>query len=205
MKVALLLLRLYLVTITFLIYASLFHQEIKNLNHFFSYLFVLTIVYLFFGKKTALYWGIGIAVLVLIKILYFYCFNSTVIAIPQITIYSPMITWIAQIFNLVLVYFILNAYKYIKIYKLHKKVEKFIPSKTNDEKNETNVIALNIEQTNDTKLYEIYQSIINVLENQELYLDKNFNMTMLSLILNTNNNYLSKAINKYYPDGFNDL
>lgn len=51
----------------------------------------------------------------------------------------------------------------------------------------------------------IMYEVLTIIENEKLFLNDKMSLELLASSLNVNRTYLSKAINKYWKDNFNDL
>lgn len=100
----------------------------------------------------------------------------------------------------------LAIYTFFLYYKvdLYKKYQLFKNSSENRSKNPGSATepAASYE---DSKINEIYHSIIHLLNSKKIYRDNNLTVTSLAMELNTNERYISNAINRHSQSNFTSL
>ena len=69
----------------------------------------------------------------------------------------------------------------------------------------TNPVTEPMATSEESRIQEIYRNIIDLLQTQKLYRDSNLSVTSLAMELNTNERYISRAINRHSHSNFTAL
>ncbi|NML72175.1 helix-turn-helix domain-containing protein [Chryseobacterium sp. RP-3-3] len=160
-------------------------------------------VYHFFNMRTTLYWSIYIVFLIIITFFANYWFE-----IPRISLTKTNL-FIINIFTLFAVIYFISFFLYYK-YKIT--LIEFENKSLDDSSTDKNVVStagvedelyINENLIPSNTLKKIYADILDLFENDDIYLDCSFNISKLAEILNTNVSYVSRALNSIAGSNFN--
>lgn len=116
---------------------------------------------------------------------------------------SNQLTFLMIILLAVSALAIYTFFLYLKV-DLYKKFRLFAKTSENQSRIPGNADEP-VASSEETRINEIYHSIIHLLNSKKIYRDNNLTVTSLALELNTNERYISKAINRHSQSNFTSL